>query len=315
MKDYVDNWMYDSEAFWMGLENVPCIVIGQVPTEDEIKLVNKITKRMTNKQVKVNGDTTGLVPSDPSMTADEYLEKMEEKYYWRVYGPTEKHEFDWIDVADGDTWPNVNFRTGHDGPYVRYGAIKVVGTDSIIEAKISPSKFDLRCVDSTAGYVHWQSEEKKVLFEKMRSVCVCDDEDISFDTSLSVPWLIDGEMVGLSKEVAKEEPKKKVQAKEEPKKKVQAKQEKEEELNGEGTPESTTREEFMEMSLRDVKKHAIGMGCDPDVVKTFRAEVAPFRVDNPDIRRLMEREAKEQIVDLIMALTPEDVDARFGPGP
>jgi len=325
MKTYVDNWMYDSEAFWMGLENVPCIVIGQVPTEDEIKLVNKITKRMTNKQVKVNGDTTGLVPSDPSMTADEYLEKMEEKYYWRVYGPTEKHEFGWIDVADADTWPNVNFRTDHDGPYVRYGAIKVVGPYSIVNAKISPSKFDLRCVDSTAGYVHWQSEEKKVLFEKMRPLCAAHFlesqsiqsslADISFDTSLSVPWLIDGEMVGLSKEVAKEEPKKKVQAKEEPKKKVQAKQEKEEELNGEGTPESTTREEFMEMSLRDVKKHAIGMGCDPDVVKMFHADVAKGSGLPARHTRALEQPAKEQIVDLIMALTPEDVDARFGPGP
>ena len=285
--------------------------------QDKIYLVNKITKRMANKQVKVNGHTTGLVPSDPTMTADEYLEKMEEKYYWRVFGPTEKHRFVGrnsvhFDLADPDTWPlgeEADEYSGRDATaYVRYGSIKVVGTDSIIEAKISPKKFDLRCVDSTAGYVHWQSEEKKVLFEKMRPLCAKElapspdlqnfqhDEGlvptpIDWDTRLAVPWLVDQGMVGeMKKKVqAKEEPKKKVQAKEEPKKKVQAKEEPKK-VYDEGTPDSTPDEEYLEMTLKMLRTVAVLEGCDRKAVKKFA-------LSPPD-----EKVAKMEILKLIKAL-------------
>ena len=107
------------------------------------------------------------------MTADEYLTMMEEKYYWRVFGPTKEHEFDYededppgIDLGQdkAETWPCINFKASNDGPYVRYGSIHIFGSDSIVEAKISPKDFVLRHVDYKQKYFKWQHPVKEAEF-------------------------------------------------------------------------------------------------------------------------------------------------------
>ena len=57
-----------------------------------------------------------------------------------------------------------------------------------------------------------------------------------------------------------------------------------------GTPESTPDEELLEMALKDLRKMAVGMGCD-------RAAVKKVAFSPPN-----EEDAKKQILKLIKAL-------------
>ena len=169
LQEYVAEWMKDATHFWIGVgsNDVPCIVIGQIPSEAEVKFYSKISKKLVTG--KVTGKTTGLITAEPTMTADEYLTMMEEKYYWRVFGPTKEHEWDddedppGFDLGDSDTMP---CRIINSSPiaYVRYGSIHIFGTDSIVEAKISPRDFVLRHVDYNQKYFKWQHQVKEAEF-------------------------------------------------------------------------------------------------------------------------------------------------------
>ena len=159
---YVDEWLKDADVFWIGLDNVPCVVLGQVPSVDEVKLAIKIMKKLENK--KCTDRTTGLVTAEPTLSAIEYLNRMKEKYYWRVFGPNVDHEFDpKFDLGSDDTHPQFSF----PGAYERYGSINIFGADSIVSAKIGRTKFDLRCVDPEQSFITWRGD-KKELFETIR---------------------------------------------------------------------------------------------------------------------------------------------------
>jgi len=134
------------------------------------------------------------------MTAAAYLSKMEDKYYWRVFGPTEECEFrSTFDLNEEWTWPQFDGYEMKNG-YVRYGSIKVVGTASIIGAELGPTRLDLRGIDvrdTRCQYFHWQSGERKQLFRKMGKACMVPFPAVftAGHRTLTPKWKFDGEKV------------------------------------------------------------------------------------------------------------------------
>ena len=159
LAQYYQNAEQTKMAFWIGIENVPCIALGCEVGVEEVKRLAKIHKGLDSG--KYTPETVGLNTADPTQTVREYLIQFRSKYTWRIYGPGNEHDvmpcyvadYDEIgpfDLRESDTWP-----CDPESKFVPYGMLSI---QKLIKAKVSYKEYDLRCIPR--DHIKWDKEFK-----------------------------------------------------------------------------------------------------------------------------------------------------------
>ena len=159
LAQYYQNEEQTKMAFWIGIENVPCIALGCEVGVEEVKRLAKIHKGLDSG--KYTPETVGLNTADPTQTVREYLIQFRSKYTWRIYGPGNDHgvmpcyvsdydEIGPLDLRESDTWP-----CDPESKFVPYGMLSI---QKLIKAKVSYKEYDLRCIPR--DHIKWDKEFK-----------------------------------------------------------------------------------------------------------------------------------------------------------